>query len=57
MMDNNEINLLRNKLHILKIKRHDYLEISDRTKELQERIDNVNFEIETIELNLNNLNH
>jgi hypothetical protein len=53
-MNHNEINLLKNELHLLKIRRQELLEALIRDNKLQERIDKISIEIESIQTKLDN---
>lgn len=46
----NQLNILKNDLHLLKIKKDDLLSISERSESLQKILNEVNFEISQLEL-------
>lgn len=50
-----EKNILKNEIHHLKVKRHELLEVIMPNEDIQNRIEKINREIKTLEIQLDNL--
>ncbi|RED42630.1 hypothetical protein DFQ10_10837 [Winogradskyella eximia] len=53
--DHNEVNILENEVHLLKIKRHKLLEMGELSKSLRQQLENLNNQIEIKETQIVNL--